>query len=310
MIISVSRRTDIPAFYAEWFMNRIRAGYCTVPNPYYPEKITRVSLAPGQVDVFVFVTRNPRPLLPFIKELDRRGYRYYFQYTLIGNPRSIDPKCPGLEAALDTFQELAGQIGADKVIWRYDPIVLSSLTTPEFHIQNYASIAQALSGYTYRSVISILDVYAKARKRLEQMRQNGVNLIPAEEQLVRLGEFLPELVRTARENHMEIFSCAEDLPLQQYGVQPGSCVDAEYIERTFGIKVGRGKDPSQRKACGCVASRDIGMYDSCLHGCRYCYATSSFERAAANYAAHDPRSPSLLGWRDLPDEPSHQMSFL
>ena len=139
MIISASRRTDIPAFYAEWFMRRIRAGYCTVPNPYNRKQVAKVSLAPDAVDVIVFWTRNPRPLLPHLAELDRCGYRYYFQYTVMDNPRAIDPKSPAADAAIKTFRELAGIVGAERIIWRYDPIVISAATPAEFHLSTYAA---------------------------------------------------------------------------------------------------------------------------------------------------------------------------
>ena len=144
MIISASRRTDIPAFYAPWFMNRMRAGYCTVPNPFNRSQVSRISLRPEDVDVIVFWTRNPRPLLPALDELDDRGYRYYFQYTLLDNPRTLDPKSPPVDAAIATFQTLAERIGPARVIWRYDPSVLSSATGADFHLERYARIAAAL----------------------------------------------------------------------------------------------------------------------------------------------------------------------
>ncbi len=311
MIISASRRTDIPAFYATWFINRIRAGYCTVPNPFNPSQVSRISLKPEDVDVLVFVTRNPKLLMPYLDELDRRGLRYYFHYTLMNNPPQIDPGAPPLEHSLNTFRRLAEQVGAEKVIWRYDPIVLTTLTGVEFHREAYAQIAHALAGYTQRSVISILDIYAKARKRLEEMGKCGAPLLEAGVLEPLLGELVPEMVTVAGQNGMQIQSCAEVLDLQRYGVQPGSCVDGEYIRATFGIQVPQNKDPGQRKACRCVVSRDIGMYDTCLFGCRYCYATTSFERAKMNHQQHQPESPSLLGWYEAPAAPPEtgQMSL-
>ena len=263
MIISASRRTDIPAFYAEWFMNRIRAGYCAVPNPFNRNQVSHVSLKPEDVDVIVFWTRNARPLLPHLAELDERGYRYYFQYTVMDNPRVIDPKSPPLEASLKTFRELADRIGPEKVIWRYDPIVFSNMTGPEFHQATYRRIAQALRGYTYRSVISIVDVYRKAQKRLRELAKQGVELLNCEGEA--FDDLMHALVHTANENGLEIVSCAEEIDLLPYGVRPGKCVDDEYIAKTFEINVTSKKDPSQREACGCVVSKDIGMYDSCLY---------------------------------------------
>ena len=151
MILSVSRRSDIPAFYAEWFIRRVRAGYCLVPNPFYPQQVTQISLAPQDVEVIVFWTRNPRPLFPYLAELDERGYRYYFQYTLLNNPRAIDPKVPAMATAIQTFRELAERIGPQKVIWRYDPIVFTQLTDEAFHRQSYERIAQSLQGQIGRA---------------------------------------------------------------------------------------------------------------------------------------------------------------
>ena len=296
MIISASRRTDIPAFYAPWFMNRIRAGYCTVPNPFNRSQVSRISLRPEDVDVIVFWTRNPRPLLPALDELDGRGYRYYFQFTLLDNPRALDPKSPQVDAAIATFRALAERIGPARVIWRYDPIVLSSATGADFHLERYARIAAALRGYTTRSVVSVMDMYRKIEKRLAALAAQGIALAgqPAD-QTPGFARLMTGLAALAAEHGMEIQSCTEEIDLTGYGIAPGKCIDDAYIARVFGLQLDLKKDPSQRAACGCVASRDIGMYDSCLFGCAYCYATSSFARAAGNHAAHDPAGEALMG---------------
>ncbi len=317
MIISVSRRTDIPAFYAEWFINRIRAGYCTVPNPFNSNQISYIPLKPEDVDVIVFWTRHPRPLMPYLAELDGRGYRYYFQYTLINNPRLIDPKSPALDIALKTFCELADYVGPERVVWRYDPIVFSQITGAQFHQRTYAYIARQLRGHTRRSTISIVDIYPKIKKRLHKLADQGIELTTYDGKPDEaFDELMRALVRAADENGMEIVSCAEELALQSYGIRPGKCVDDEYIERIFGLKVTDKKDPAQREKCGCVVSKDIGMYESCLFGCQYCYASSRFERAQHNHdVEHRPGSPSLLGWYDAaPPELSYsdakQITFL
>jgi len=297
MIISASRRTDIPAFYAEWFINRIRAGFCTVPNPFNPRQISRVSLLPEDVDVIVFWTRNPKPLIPYLDELDHRSYRYYFQYTLLGYPRAIDVKGPNRETAMATFQALGQRIGPERLIWRYDPIVFSQLTGTQYHLDNYAQIAAELTGSTFRSVISVMDLYAKIRKRVKKLNAQGVGIVDyTGDSSQRFDDLMTSFARIAAEKDMQIQSCAEEIDLTVYGIQPGKCVDDDYIQATFGIEVGHQKDPSQRKACGCVVSKDIGMYDSCLFGCQYCYATGNFERAREHYEQHDPNSPSLVGW--------------
>jgi hypothetical protein len=299
MIISASRRTDIPAFYAEWFINRIHEGYCVVPNPFNRNQISYVSLKPEDVDTIVFWTRNPRPLMPHLKELDERGLRYYFQYTVLDYPPIIESKSPPIDIAIETFRDLADQIGSERVIWRYDPIVFTDLTPAEFHEQKFTEIASRLQGYTHRCVISLVDIYSKAKSRLGNMAKAGAKIIPAtQKSAVWFGPLMNHVAHIADANKMEVFSCAEEIELLSHGIQPGKCVDDAYIQQTFGIEVNNKKDPSQRKACGCVVSKDIGMYDTCLFGCQYCYATTNFDRSKKNHAKHDPNSPSLIGWYD------------
>jgi hypothetical protein len=298
MIISASRRTDIPAFYADWFIKRIRVGYCTVPNPFNPRQVAYVSLRPEEVDAIVFWTRNPRPLMPYLDELDHRGFRYYFQFTLMGNPREIDPKSPPLERSLTTFRELSNRIGAERVIWRYDPIVFSNRTGAAFHLTTYRKIAETLRGSTHRSVISLMDWYRKAAPRLRGLSAKGIEIIDFDGNLPgpRFETLMESMAATTHENGMGIFSCAEKLDLRPYGIQPGKCIDDALLREVFKIKVEAQKDLSQREACGCVKSKEIGMYDTCLFGCQYCYATSDFERAKRNHREHDPGSPSLLDY--------------
>ena len=296
MIISASRRTDIPAFYAEWMLHRLRAGYCTVANPFNRNQVSRISLRPEDVDVIVFWTRNPRPLMRYIPELDSQGYRYYFQFTILGYPREIDPRSPSAEVAVQTFRELSEQLGPTRVIWRYDPIVFTALTPPTFHHENFQHLAESLRGYAHRSVISIVDMYRKTESRMRNLEGT-----PAAAQPCDAAEFqrlMCKLAELARVNGMDIVSCAEEIDLRPFGIRPGKCVDDRVIAEAFGVKVLKRKDPTQRKTCGCVVSRDIGMYESCLCGCQYCYATKNFDQAKANFDKHDPNSPSLLGWHE------------
>ena len=298
MIISASRRTDIPAFYAEWMIHRLRAGYCAVPNPFDANQVSRISLRPDDVDAIVFWTRNPRPLMPYLDELDGRGYRYYFQFTILGYPREIDPGSPAAATAVDAFGQLAERLGPRRVIWRYDPIVFTGLTPPRFHEENFQRLAESLRSRTLRAVVSIVDRYRKIQARLKRLEGTPAELVTCD--AADLATLMRRLAALADANGMEIVSCAEEIDLKQHGIEPGRCVDDRLLADAFGIHVPGAKDPAQRKACGCVVSRDIGMYESCLAGCRYCYATKSFEQTKANFDSHDPRSPSLLGWHEPP----------
>ena len=230
MIISASRRTDIPAFYSRWLINRIRAGYCLVPNPFLPSQVATVSLAEEDVDAIVFWSRNPRPVFDYLNELDCRGYRYYFQFTLMNYPEMIDAHTPGVDRAVATFRSLAERIGPECVIWRYDPILLSETIPPDYHRASFEHIAKGLCGYTRRVVISFMDIYTKTRSRMEQLEARGTRLYPGFDVIRGDGGDLPEeagilvrdLVEIARNCGMEIVSCAEPLNLQPFGVLSGS----------------------------------------------------------------------------------------
>ena len=292
MIISASRRTDIPAFYADWMMNRIREGFCDVPNPFNRKQISHVSLLPSDVPAIVFWTRNPKPLMRHLGELDAMEQRYYFQFTILGYPREIDRKCPSLETAVQIFRELSDRVGPNRVVWRYDPIVLGEKTPPDYHKRRFARISDELAGYTHRVVVSIVDRYRKAEPRMRVLEKLGAGVAPCDPG--NFGSLMRDLAATAGGNGMKITSCAEERDLAHHGILPGRCIDNALIAEAFELEVPPEKDRSQREACRCVASRDIGMYDSCLFGRAYCYATRNFERAAENYRKHDPQSPSLL----------------
>jgi hypothetical protein len=293
MIISASRRTDIPAFYAEWLINRVRAGFCTVPNPFNPRQVSRVSLRPEDVDAVVFWTRDPKSLLGRLAELDERGFRYYFQYTILANPRILDPGTPPVEEAVSTFRSLADHVGSDRVVWRYDPIIITDETPEAYHLDRMASIAATLRGYTKRLVISLVDIYPHVEARRRLLGKEGRAIKLSREPLTADG--IRSMAGIAAANALEITSCAEDLKMMKQEIRPGKCVDDQLIEKVFGITVTHQKDPHQRPACGCVVSKDIGVYDTCAFRCLYCYATRNVVAAERNLRNHDPEAPSLIG---------------
>jgi hypothetical protein len=294
MIISASRRTDIPAFYAGWFMNRLREGFCMVTNPFNPRSVSRVSLASADVDAIVFWSKDPAPMLGHLEELDRRGYRYYFLYTLTGYPSFIEPGVPPLERGLETFRALSGRLGPGRVIWRFDPILLSTATPEEWITDSFGLIASSLRGRTERVIISFTHFYGKVRRRLGRLKeQRGIECRDAGCDPGLAGRIASRLAGIARENGMRPLSCAQKTDLSAFGVEAGSCVDAGLINSLFGTELSARKDRSQRKECGCAESRDIGQYDTCLHGCLYCYASQDGRKAAG----HDPRGAFLTTGR-------------
>lgn len=299
MIVSASRRTDIPGFYARWFMERVRQGFCLVGNPFNPAQVSRVSLRPGDVDCVVFWTRHGRPLLPLLDELEARGLRPVFLYTILDYPRAIDPACPPLPRSLDTFARLAAKLGPERLTWRYDPILLSERTDRDYHVRQFQRIATALRGATRRVVTSFMLPYRKASARLAGLEKSGMRA----RDLTRddAAALLPELAALARGNGMELRACGHEEDFTGFGVGRARCIDPAWLNAALGLALPDATDPSQRPACNCAPSRDIGAYDTCGFGCAYCYATASPARARANLRAHDPAAPALLpGLRPAP----------
>ena len=287
MILSASRRTDIQNYYGEWFMGRLREGFCYVRNPMNPHQVSRLELSPGVVDCIVFWTKNPANMIKYLEEL--RDYTYYFQFTLTGYGRDIEPNLPDKRKELiPTFQELSKRIGRERVIWRYDPIFLNEKYTADYHLKAFAEIADRLAGYTERVVVSFVDMYAKIRRNAKEYSIRET----AEDDMIRLTG---ELAQIAADRHLRIESCAEQIELHKLGIRHGSCIDRELIERLLGCKLAGGKDKNQRRECGCLESVELGAYNTCLNGCKYCYANFSDEKVAENANLYRVDSPMLCG---------------
>lgn len=285
MVLSVSRRTDIPNYYSEWFYNRIREGFLYVRNPINRHQVSEISLSPDVVDCIVFWTKNPKPMMG---KLDRlKDYEYYFQFTLTGYGADVEPNVPHKrDAMLPVFQELSEKIGREKVIWRYDPILFTNRYTPEYHIKAFGQIARALRGYTDKCVISFVDVYPKNRKPMGMLK---LGTLDDGQKLA----FVSQLSRIASENGMAVGCCAEDMDFAQCGVQRNSCIDKSLIEGITGRRINAGKDKTQRGSCGCMESIDVGAYNTCRNGCVYCYANYSQGVVMENSKRYDPNSPLL-----------------
>ena len=303
MIISASRRTDIPAFYHRWFMNRIREGFLLTRNPFNASQIKRVSLEPQDVDALVFWTRNAEPLIKHLPKLFE--FNYYFQYTITGYPKALEGHLPSTYQSIETFMRLSDIIGPSKIIWRYDPILVSNLTPLSEHKRKFHKIASLLAGKTYKVVISFVDLYTKTERGLKSVPSlNYRDLTANQGELIDLCRFMVEV---CQQYNLAIETCAEGIDLTDIGIQPGKCIDDELIKHVFGIDTAHRKDPNQRTECGCVKSIDIGSYNTCLHGCKYCYATYSETSVQKNRLKHDPSSPFLLG--GIEDVDKHLLSI-
>lgn len=287
MILSVSRRTDIPGYYSDWFLNRIREGWLYVRNPMNPRQVSKILISPQVVDCIVFWTKNPEPMLERLEELN--GYSYYFQFTLTPYGQDIEPYLPHKkEKMIPIFRRLSEMIGKERIIWRYDPILFNDVYTEEYHRRAFRQMAEALRGYTEKCVISFVDIYAKNKKEMEALK-----LTSKGEQETK--DFVKFLSRTAGEYGIEVTACAEKQDFSDCGVGRSSCIDRELIERITGSRLKISKDSGQRPECGCIESIEVGAYDTCLNGCRYCYANVSRRKAEENNRLFDPEAPILCG---------------
>ncbi len=300
MIISASRRTDIPAFYSDWFMNQIRLGEFVRKNPMTGE-LYKNSARRDDVDVIVFWTRNAHQMMKkgHIKELQDMGYDFYFQYTITGytakSPLGLrmDGSSPHPLKAIEHFNELAEVIGPEKVIHRFDPIIVCNQISEEEVVRLYDKISSSIHQGCIRSVISFLDVYDNVGRNMQNSGFNPVDLLNQANK-DRLHYILSGIKDISTKNGREVLSCAESLNLSSYGILPSKCIDSDYIRSVFGIKLSSSKDPGQRKECGCAKSIDVGQYNTCVHGCAYCYATQDQSLAVSNYKAHEPDNGLII----------------
>lgn len=284
MILSASRRTDIPCWFAPWFTNRIRAGTVLTRNPMNPAQLFRIPLSPDLIDCIVFWTKDPQNMLPHLDLLDRFGYCYYFQFTITPYGHDLEPGLRRKPEIIETFHALSASIGRSRVLWRYDPIILNERMDISWHREQFSRMCEELAPHTRRVTISFVDHYAKLRTDLIRT----ISLSEMEELAGHLSE-------TAHSCGLDICACCESIELAKFGVRQAACIDRELIESLCGCPLSLPKDANQRPGCGCAASIDIGAYDTCQNGCVYCYANHSAAAVCRRFAQHDPASELLFG---------------
>ena len=297
IIISASRRTDIPAFYAKWFANRLKAGYCLWVNPFNNHPM---HVAFKKVKAVVFWSKNPKPLIPYLHELDERGIHYYFQFTLNDyEEEQFESHVPAIEERIETFKYLSDTIGKEKVIWRFDPLVMTDKLGIHELLRKVENIGNTLQAYTEKLVFSFADIgnmYKKVENNFKRLKIHYQEFTPQAK-----NEFATGLCDLNKAWHFSLAACAEHIDLEQYGIERNRCIDGELMKRIFAkdtefvyyLSTGRLpdknpallveipntkinlKDKGQRGTCGCMVSKDIGMYNTCPHFCVYCYANSS-----------------------------------
>lgn len=287
MIVSASYRTDIPAFYGDWFAERRAAGFCTVKNPYGGAP-TRVALRGSGVDGFVFWTRNARPFLPVLETLAGEGVPFVVQYTVTDYPALLETGVPAAAQAVACVREIAKRFGPEAVVWRYDPIVVTSATPLESHRDRFAQLADALAGSCTEAVVSFADFY---RKTVRNLRVNAPALTWRDPDASEKAALTSVLRDTAHARQMILTRCTEP-DIEVPDVAAAQCIDAARLSRIAGHEI-VARNKGNRPGCACAESRDIGAYDTCAHGCLYCYAVRDHTRARAAPAAHDPLAVHL-----------------
>lgn len=293
MILSVSRRTDIPSYYSEWFYNRIKDGFVYVRNPMNIHQIGQIDLSPQVIDGIVFWTKNPLPMIERLNEL--KDYPFYFQFTLNSYDKDIEPNIPSKnKVMIPAFQNLSNLIGKEKIIWRYDPIFLNKRYTLDYHIKYFERLANRLGKYTEKCTISFLDTYKNIQKNIKAYDIT----VPSNQQKEYL---MNEFSKIALSVGIVIDTCAENIDLSKFGIKHACCVDKQRFERIGNYNLIIEKDRGQRSECGCVSSIDIGAYNTCKNGCIYCYANHNQNTVLNNFKQHDPNSPLLYGNVDTND---------
>lgn len=287
MIISASRRTDIPSYYSEWFFNRIKEGYICVRNPMNIHQIGKISLSPDVIDGIVFWTKNPIPMLARLGEISQ--YNYYFQFTINSYGTDLETNVPSKnDVIIPTFQKLSKQIGKEKVVWRYDPILFNEKYTLKYHLTYFQMMADKLANYTEKCTVSFIDLYKNIQKKMESLKI----VVPSLEQQEELMAGFSEI---AKEHGIYIDTCAEKKDFDKFGIKHAHCIDRERLERIGNYKLDIDKDKNQRDECGCVSSIDVGSYNTCKNGCLYCYANFGEKTVASNHLKHNPVSSLLYG---------------
>lgn len=288
MIINTGQRTDIPAFYAEWFANRLREGVVCVRNPYNPGRVSRYRLDPSVVDVIGFCTKNPAPMFPYMDLM--KDYGQYWFVTITPYGRDIEPNVPDKHRLLEDFKRLSDLVGVNAIGWRYDPILLSERYTTAYHLKSFETMASVLDGYTQTAVISFIDLYPNVRRNFPEVRE------VTKEERIGLGK---ALVGIASAHGMTVKPCAEGDELAPYGADCGGCMRLGDYEKAIGKKLNAPKRKGARAECACYLACDIGAYNTCKHLCRYCYANAEPDSVLARSRLHDPGSPFLIGnYRD------------
>lgn len=285
MILSAGMRTDIPAFYSKWFINRVKEGYVYVRNPYYKNKVTKYSFSPDVIDLLCFGTKNPHTMLEYIDELSK-NYKMLWYVTITPYGKEIEPNVMDKKQIVEDVKKLSEKLGTQSIMVRYDPICMNDKFDVNKHIYAFNKLAKQLKGYVHHIVISFLDLYEKVKRNAPDLRP------PTKEEGIELAKAFSKI---GKENGIIVHGCYEDEDLKNYGLDMSGCMSKELVERACGYKLNPPKSSNMRGACNCLMGHDIGDYNSCMHLCRYCYANYNKKAVIENVKKHNPNSPFLIG---------------
>ena len=283
MILNTGSRTDIPAFFHKWFLNRVSEGFVYSRNP-YNNQIYKYVFSPKNVDCMCFCSKNPKPLVKHLDELSE--YKQYWFLTINPYGRDVEVNVPNYKSVIKTFRKISESVGTNAIAWRYDPIFITEKYDLDFHIEKFEEISSELAGYTHDCTISFIDLYQKVLRNFPE-----VDEVTTEEQLI-IGENFSKI---ARENDILIRTCLEGTLLDQFGCDSSGCMTQQVIEKAIGNNLKLPKGKYKNRECNCIFGRDIGAYNTCMHGCRYCYANANMKLVKKNQKLHNPDSPLILG---------------
>lgn len=270
-------------YFSEWLLNRFREGYALSRNPFYHDVVNRIELTPETIDVVEFCSKNYRPILPRLHEITDR-FNCHFHYTITAYGKDIEPNVPCIDESIETLKELSAQVGKEKIIWRYDPVLLTDKYTIERHFETFDYMAERIAPYVDRCLFSFVVWYKKLRMP---------ELLPiSDQQKERIARGLGEI---AANHHLYIQTCGTKESYEQYGIQSSGSMTRAVYEHSLGLHFKKLTEKGNRPGCKCMESRGLGDYNTCINGCRYCYANYDHEKAKENYALHDPLSPLMIG---------------
>ena len=282
MILNVSGRTDIVAFYTKWFMKRLEEGYVDVRNPFNKHLISRIFFE--DVDGFLFCTKNPMPIIPYLAKINKP---IIFQITLTPYKKNIEPNVPDKKEVIEAIKQISNIIGVDNLYIRYDPILVNEEYSIDYHKRAFAKLTEILDGYVKHFIISFIDDYKNVSKNVRYLKCRELN----ENDYREIGVSFSSL---ARSHNMTVQTCFEDENLVEYGFIKGECLSREMAYNLTGKNYPRWRARKEGK-CECVQMVDIGDYNSCRHFCKYCYANYDETRVNENYIKHDDNSSLLIG---------------